>query len=58
MLEQSPVETITIGEPADRICGNCRHSIPSPIASRVLCFIRGDHLNPKDSCCRWQVRPA
>ena len=53
-----PVETITLtDQPADHKCINCRHSIPSPIGARVLCFLRGEQMQIADSCCRWQVRP-
>lgn len=53
-----PTETIVLTtKPADQKCANCRHSIPSPIGARVLCFMTYTIENVGDSCCRWQVRP-
>ncbi len=52
-----PNETIVLTtQPADQKCANCRHSIPSPIGARVLCFLRGEQMPLADSCCRWQTR--
>ena len=56
--EKSPVESVSVTEKDQHKCSTCRHSIPSLMGARVWCFVTDEQLNPKDSCCRWQVRPA